>query len=524
MQIEMRVLTGLPLLMTTCFLVHVPQSEAQTVVQSFEGDRGPGLAVCQTGVTHCGWPDMDGGVNGKQVVQVTWQNVRVYDYGGRLLKSTPMTTFIRDAGLNPIPPPNPRAGGPVVLGPYEPHVVFNEFINRWIVTVTAFSDSMLVSASADAMSAWKGVNLSCLLGGPCLNFDPALHIGYDKNGVYYCGGHLGESNSNTIEGVAYDCFAVPSKEVEAISRGTAPSHINRAHSMPLDIMPAIDHDPNKAPSAAAFFAAKTCDRSTPGGCQNSKNYSFQWIVDAFTWSGAAGSYSEQLVKTGVGSRQNKWLYNKPCCGQYGAIPQAGNDAVALRGVESHRLTNLVQFGTHLHGVLTAGPCTADCGAQGADTNNLGFWVDLDCADPKACVVSQTAKISDAAANPAFATVGVDAAGNVGVVAASWTPTTDLSLLVWTHRTSDPPNTMSGPNTIIAGTKPYTCTNERGFANIANPVGVLTALDPADGTKLWTSHQWANSAEPCLWNTRIIEYEVAGAKASPAKKSNTKSGK
>src|SRR5579872_7140460 len=122
----MRVLTGLPLLMTTSFLVLVPQSEAQTVVRSFEGDRGPGLAVCQTGVTHCGWPDMDSGVNGKQVVQVTWQNVRVYDYGGRLLKSTAMTTFIHDAGLNPIPHPPPKAGGPVVLGPYEPHVVFNE--------------------------------------------------------------------------------------------------------------------------------------------------------------------------------------------------------------------------------------------------------------------------------------------------------------------------------------------------------------------------------------------------------------
>jgi hypothetical protein len=50
---------------------------AQPIVRSFEGDRGPGLAVCQTGVSHCGFPDMDAAVNGKQVVQVTWQNVRV---------------------------------------------------------------------------------------------------------------------------------------------------------------------------------------------------------------------------------------------------------------------------------------------------------------------------------------------------------------------------------------------------------------------------------------------------------------
>src|SRR5579883_3454074 len=61
-----------------CVLLAGPTA-AQTVVHSFEGDHGPGRAVCETGVTHCGFPDMNAGVNGKQVVQVTWQNVTVYD-------------------------------------------------------------------------------------------------------------------------------------------------------------------------------------------------------------------------------------------------------------------------------------------------------------------------------------------------------------------------------------------------------------------------------------------------------------
>src|SRR5713226_7162036 len=125
----MRVFTQLALSTTLCLLISAAQSKAQTIVHSFDGDTGPGLAACQTGVTHCGWPDMDAGVDGKQVVQVTWQNFRVYDYSGRLLKSTPMTTFIRNAGLNPIPPPNRKPAGPVAPGPYEPHVVFNEFLN-----------------------------------------------------------------------------------------------------------------------------------------------------------------------------------------------------------------------------------------------------------------------------------------------------------------------------------------------------------------------------------------------------------
>lgn len=467
---------------------------------------------------------MDAAVNGKQVVQVTWQNVSVYDYAGKPLRVTPMEEFIRKAGLNPIPHERRGRAGPHVPGPYEPHIVFDEFAGRWIVTVMGSSDSLLVSASADALGSWGGVNLSCLDGGPCLDIDPALHIGYDKNGIYYCGAHLGEGNPNTIKDVAYDCFAVPTAEVGGIAARMAPRHINRAHRMPLDIIPAIDHNPEKAPGAPAFFAAKTCDRSVPGGCQNAKNYAFEWLLEAFTWSGATGTYSEQLVKTDIGSERDKWLYNKPCCGRFGMIPQAGNDTVALRGVESHRFTNVSQYGSHVHGVLTSGPCTSDCGSQGADANNLAFWVDLDCSNPKECAVAQTAKIGGPAVNPSFATVGVDSAGNVGIVAASWTPATDLSIVLWTHRASDPPNTIHGPVTVAAGTKPYTCTNENGFANIANPAGVLTALDPADGTRLWTTEQWGNNAEPCVWSTRIFEYQIGGANPGGGRRAKRKSAK
>jgi outer membrane protein assembly factor BamB len=338
--------------------------------------------------------------------------------------------------------------------------------------------------------------------------------------VYYCGVHAGDSNPNTVLGYAYDCFAVASAEVAAIPLGTTPAHINRVHNMPLDIIPAIDHNRQKPMNAPAFFAGKTCDRSSPGGCQNSNNYSFGWVVETFSWNGATGTYNvggEQVVKTDVGSRKNKWLYNKPCCGPLSIIPQAGNDAILLRAAESHRLSNLFQFGSHLHGVLTSGPCTSGCGEQSTDTNNVAFWFDLDCSKAAACMVSQTAKISGAF-NPEFATVGVDAAGSVGIVAASSTASSNLSLLLWTHQTSDRANTVNGPTTIVAGTQPYTCLNDRNFASIANAAGVLTALDPKDGTKLWTTQQWGNDAARCVWNTRIVEYQIANSRGRPARQS------
>jgi hypothetical protein len=309
--------------------------------------------------------------------------------------------------------------------------------------------------------------------------------------------------------------------VGAITHGTPPAHINRAHNMPVDVLPAVDHNKHKAANAPEFFLNKSCERTPGNACETADNFLFSWVVNTFTWNGPTGTYNdggaEQMVKTDVGSKQNKWLSNLRCCDPTKAnpplrndmmsIPQAGNNTIMLRIGESHRMFNLVQFGSHIQGVLSAGPCTRDCGAQGADTNNVMFWVDLDCTKTSACVVSQTAKISGANFNPEFTTVGIDAKGNVGIVADSSTASTDLSVLLWTHRTTDPPNTFNGPTTIVSGTKPYTCLDAHKIATVGNATGVLTAMDPKDGTKLWTSEQWANDATPCVWNTRIVEYKV-----------------
>jgi hypothetical protein len=59
-------------------------------------------------------------------------------------------------------------------------------------------------------------------------------------------------------------------------------------------------------------------------------------------------------------------------------------------------------------------------------------------------------------------------------------------------------------------------NNRNLAFIGNAVGVLTVLDPADGTKLWTTQQWSHDATPCVWNTRILQYQMENSAAAPAK--------
>ncbi|MDR6305221.1 hypothetical protein GGQ85_002940 [Nitrobacter vulgaris] len=493
----------LAILPTLLLVLSLSGAYAQTIV-SFDGDRGPGIETCKPkiGPIHCDRAEMDVAASGKQVVQVTWQNVNVYDPAGNLLKSTPLSAVIRAAGLDP----NPPRGG----GPFEPHIIYDEFIERWVITVTCRNDCTLVSAGPDATGAWGGTSLSCLQGGACLDRDPGLKLGYDKNGIYVCGGHIGDDNLATVPGVSYDCFAVPSNEVKAIAQGIAPTHINRGHNMPLDIVPAIDHDPTKAAAAPAFFANKSCDRTAQYACQRSPNFSFDWIVNTFTWNGGGGTYnsggSQQVIKTDVGSKSNKWLYNTPCCADIMSIPQAGSE-VTLRAAPSHRLMNVVQHGWHLYGVLGTGPCREACGSQGADPNNILIYVDLDCSQPAACVVSQTAKLASTDLHLEFGTIGVDGEGNIGIVGTASSARTNLSVLLWTHRKDDPAGRFADPATVVAGTQPYTCRNEKSMAPMGNSVGILTALDPVDRKTLWATQQWANDISPCVWATRIVGYKI-----------------
>jgi hypothetical protein len=195
------------------------------------------------------------------------------------------------------------------------------------------------------------------------------------------------------------------------------------------------------------------------------------------------------------------------------------------------MSNAVQVGSHLYAAEGSGPCTKECGTQGADTNNILFYVDLDCSKPSACVVSQTAKLAGADVAPEYGTVGVDPQGNVGVVASSSTVATHLGVILWARKQTDPLNIFSGPITIAVGTQPYTCMKDHTmdggrtyYVMMGSSVGILTVRDPLDGTKLWTTQQYSDDATPCVYSTRIVEYQIAPGPASPGKQSKSERGK
>jgi hypothetical protein len=64
-----------------------------------------------------------------------------------------------------------------------------------------------------------------------------------------------------------------------------------------------------------------------------------------------------------------------------------------------------------------------------------------------------------------------------------------------------------PVTVLSGTKPHTCMPKQDMVHLGSTVGIPTVRDPRDGTKLWTSLQWSNDASPCVFNTRVLEYQI-----------------
>jgi hypothetical protein len=447
------------------------------IVQSFDGDIGEGLAACMAGGGHCDRPEMNVAASGTQVVEVTSRNVTIYDHHGTLVSSASLASFIASAGVS--------AG---TKNPIEPHVVYDEFIQRWIITATCAFDCVLVSATSDATGTWAGIYLD--------NYgnDPSIHLAYDANGVYFSEVQPGTNPDAGVAGVAGVYFAIPSAEMKWV--GTfAPAHKNRAANMPIDGMPVTDQNPMKQPPDPAFSITRTCSSN----CQNAAAYSFHWIVNTLTWNGPTLTYGpDQIIKTDVGSAQDLWIYNTPIA----AVSQLGT-ATQIRPVESHRVMNGSQHGTHVHSALGSGPCTTtSCGVQGMDSHNLFFWVDLDCTTPSACVVAQTAKVSDPNHHLEFATVGAASNGNIAIVAAAIGTTINPSIWVWTHKATDANNVVSAPITAVAGSQPDTCITDP--VSFANAVGVATLRDPVDPTKLWAVHQYANSASPCVWATRVLE--------------------
>jgi hypothetical protein len=436
-------------------LLASPLSVAQTIFTQFDGDIGAGGSATSK-PTYRDHPDATVAANGSQVVEVTGQNVNVYSYEGKLLKSTRTSDFINNAGVKAETVSNPR-------------IIYDPFVGsgRWIVTCSCSGDFVIVSSGPDAASStWKGVALSGTTG------DLTMKPGFDKNGLYV--------TEYAQQGFLYQGFAIPSADLNwSGTKNISLKNLNRFQNLEFEIMPAIDWNPSKLTKEPAYWSTRT------GPNQQGTNVAFQIVVRALTWSGSTAKLSEaKLVPT-------SFEYNTP-------VDEAQPGPPNIRGMESHRTYSVQQAGDHLHVLEASGPSL-----RSGEQHNLFFWLDIKVPSMK---MFQSAKIASPSIGFLFPSLAVDKNQNVLMVATGVSSMQYASVYLFSHSAKDKANAVKGPALVTPGTAVY------GKCNNKTPVGwgtYTTVVNEAgDLNKMWVVSQYANSTTPCKWYTRLLQVQLA----------------
>jgi hypothetical protein len=417
-----------------------------SVAVSFEGDYGLPGPLCDGGCAYRNHPDMSVAANGVQVVEVTGQNVTVFDYSGSILHQTPFASFMSKMNLT-------------VGKINDPRLTYDPFISKWIIGCSCSNDYLMVSNTSDATGSWTGYTIGVSAG------DLTMWPGWDANGVYVSEFQFGSAPPYPYAVVALDPTF---------------THKTVFTDFPYESRPATDPNRLKKATDPAYFVARD------GPLQNGTNANFNVLIDSVSWNGTTATKgTERVIPSG-------FLYNTP-------VDPAQPSGPPIKSLESHRAFGAAVQNGHLHTVISSGPCTTQCGAQGMDSNQIFFWFDVDLAT---MTLAQSAKVSSANDAYLFPSIAADVSGNVGMVATAASASTYASVVLFGHRATDPLGFVSPPLVAASGTHAFTC-------NSGNPVGWGTYThayqDPADPTRLWAVEEYGASPTDCQWHTRVLQF-------------------
>jgi hypothetical protein len=249
--------------------------------------------------------------------------------------------------------------------------------------------------------------------------------------------------------------------------------------------PAVDPNPKKKATDPEYLVARS------GPPQNGTNIAMDLLVDKIKWT------DPQAEIVGPASIPTGFLYNTP-------IPMPQPSGLPIRGNESHRVFSVSAYGGDLYLVEASGPCTSDCGIQGADTNNLFYWFDI---DPATMTLREKVKVSDPKLSLLFPTMALDGRGNAGIGVTGGAISQHASIYLFTHPATNAPGKIYGPFLAHEGTEVYSCNKGRDPTTVGWGTYSATVQDGSDSMKLWTLQEYAGSATPCVWTTMVIGFQV-----------------
>lgn len=412
----------------------------------FNGDSGePGIncsGLCQ----YKDHPDLGGAVGPNYVVDFTGQNFIVHDkITGAIVQSSTQSQFWTNAGVSP---------GSI----NDPRMTYDSLIGRWYAVESGPGTFFAVSANSNPTGAWKAVTLDANTG------DLLMRVGFDGNGVYIC--TYGAS-------IDSNCFAIPQADVQWSGSSTISLvHMGTFLNLPFEMMPGIDLDSKKASSSPEILVARQ-------GTQNATAIPLNLIFNKITWSGTVASIdASNTVAT-------SFTYTTP-----GNGTQLGN-SVAIKGLESHRVFSVSEFGGNVFIVHNSLIGSHD-GVQ---------WFEVRASDE---TLLQSGTITDPNADFIFPTLDVDAMGNLGISYTKVDASEYPSIYVSSRLLADASGTLSNPILVSSGTASYTC-------GTTNPVGwgtyTTSQQDPSDPYTIWSYQEYGNSATACQWGTRWISFSL-----------------
>jgi hypothetical protein len=449
--------------------------QGQTIVRSFDGIVGDGTGT----VTH---PNTTMDSNGTQVMEINQQTVAYYTTSGTPIGSTvDFLTWLANA--------SPSI---VCTKRTEPHVYYDSFIARWIVTYacnlgTDLGTYLFVSSGSDPQaSTWKDISTLIPHG------DATPRVGYSANWVVIAGFDSSCASKDSV-------VTFPASDLQWVGAGTiSTSREQYFNCIELRTEPVIDLNASKLLTDPEFLFSVNSPTATA-------NLAFNLQLRKLTGSNSGCSGTPPCMTLGsVTSISSGFRANA-------TVNEAQPSGNPLNGTESFSTiyAGAQESGTHLYLGRGNGPCTASCSTQGVDSHMLFFWWDV---NPNTLTITQSGKVSSAGTGYLFPTLAADSSGNLLIAATGVSSSQYPSIYTWKRLTTDTLGTLSGPTVQVTGTQAYGC-------NSANPTPwgnfYAATQDPTDGSKMWVSYVYGGSASNCVWKTRVLELQITAAAPSAA---------
>lgn len=421
------------------------------ILTAFPGASGPGPKDC---------PDNSGAVGPDHVVDFTNANVVIHDKRtGSVVRQMTQTEFWKAANSNfDLPTLN------------DPRLLFDPLSGRWFGVIAELKKGsvgyLAVSETSDPTKGWKGAVL------PMAPTDPGMKLGVDKNGLYIAY-YVLTGNIHTMMSV----HAIPKADAIAAG-GPSLEHLQTFANLEIECFPATDLDPDKPADAPEVLL----NREFGNSFSNLHMYKISWAGNAAKISQLQTIPLSKTYQSPNGSS----LKNQA------AQPAPGG---RLRADEARRTTCV-----YAH----KGSLFACNGAKrNVDSHPGIFWCEVRASDG---ALLQEGFIDDPEYDYLVPTLAVDAHGNVGLGCTRTSAREFPSAVVMMRADGDPKNTMRPPVVAVRGTNVF-ASSRNGRYGIQWGNYNATCLDPSDPTTIWTSQEYAASAEVDKWTTCWVAFTL-----------------